>query len=49
MTKYLTNKQEMDHTNGMGPVKIAKGLRVIFRMKKINRIRLRLMILEKWQ
>lgn len=28
--------------------KIAKGLRVIFRIKKINRIRLRLMMLNKW-
>ena len=38
----------MSHTNGMGSVKYPKGLRVIFRIKKINRIRLRLMILKKW-
>lgn len=39
---------KMSNTNGMGPVKYAKGLRVIFRIKKINRIRLKLMMLNKW-
>jgi len=38
----------MSHTNGMGQVKYPKGLRVIFRIKKINRIRIKLMILNKW-
>lgn len=38
------NPEEMSHTK----VKYPKGLRVIFRIKKISRIRLRLMILKKW-
>ena len=46
----------MSNVNGMGPagleparpVKYAKGLRIIFRIKKINRIRIKLMMLNKW-
>jgi hypothetical protein len=32
----------------MGPVKYSKGLRIIFRIKKINRIRIKLMMQNKW-
>jgi len=32
----------------MGTVKYPKGLRIIFRIKKINRIRIKLMMLNKW-
>jgi len=32
----------------MGTVKYPKGLRIIFRIKKINRIRIKLMMQNKW-